>query len=313
MECNLSPSYDCAKATNLSNNDTNCLDSTQIIDQATVHPVDDVEARYLPPEQEDFQDATDHDDNSVPFAVASALAEPLLSPASLYFVQCDPAQPVREQPSRSSTCTPEFVYANVIKPSPKTTAGVAFTKLDGVNVITKIHSNGLFGGTGLRSGDRLVAVNGMNCMDAPLKRVAQMIREAESTLNICVWRKEGEPGLMKTSIQKPTNKSKLGISFQMRNDALTVSRVEVDGLFAGSLLMPDHRCFMINDQPCHAMNAYDAAALTAKSSRVTIVSRARGDLASVVAVGENERRRWSAVAMGAATAAVALTAFGSLS
>eukprot|EP00522_Entomoneis_paludosa_P018285 CAMPEP_0172450362 /NCGR_PEP_ID=MMETSP1065-20121228/8731_1 /TAXON_ID=265537 /ORGANISM="Amphiprora paludosa, Strain CCMP125" /LENGTH=330 /DNA_ID=CAMNT_0013202141 /DNA_START=12 /DNA_END=1004 /DNA_ORIENTATION=+ len=291
----------------------------QVLDQETLCTVHDVETdtqrrerTTRSPSEANF---SGEDDCSIPFAMASALTEPLLSPASLYFVESMPAQPVPDRTMEESSflsLRPEFLYATAIKPSSDTPVGLAFAKIDGMIVLTKVNPTGLFRGTGLQVGDRVIAINSFNCMDFAVNQVVNMIREAEQTVSICVWNKHGEPSLVQSSIQKPTRKSRLGISFQMRNGALSVSRVNVKGLFADSLLMPDHRCFLLNGQSCDTLDSFSAASITTKADRVTIASRARGNFATVLSVGAQERRRWSAVAMGAATAAVALGAMGSL-
>mmetsp|Transcript_14833 Transcript_14833/g.32313 ORF Transcript_14833/g.32313 Transcript_14833/m.32313 type:complete len:324 (-) Transcript_14833:183-1154(-) len=287
-----------------------------VVDQDTYgHIVHDVEASEAVVNYED-QVNEEEEDGSIPYAVASALTEPLLSPASLYFVESGEARALTERETSNpldQERRPEFLYASAIKPTPDAPAGISFRKVDGFVVISHIKPNGLFKGSGLQAGDRVIAINNNNCMDSHLSRVSKMIAKSQSTVSVCVWNKHGEPHMVSSSVQKPSLDSKLGISFQMRNGALTVSKVKVDGIFSGSLLMPDHRCFLINDQPCETLDSHSARDMTSSFERVTIVSRARGNLATVLSVGTNEVRRWSAVAVGAATAAAALTAFNSIS
>ena len=299
-----------------------CVDDPQLVvnpnDFRDVHE-NDVEAdnsRHQSSPDEYFGDV-EGDENDIPFAVACI--EPLLpntgEESREETRECEEgiaAQPVVDfRHSQSSIMRPEFLLATAIKPSLDSPIGLTFKKKNGGVYLSRVSKDGLFHKSGVQCGDRVVAVNNVSCIEAPLRMIRDMIEKSESDISICVRNKYGDPHSVLTSVQKPSRDSKLGICFQVRRGALTVSRVRPNSLFANSLLMPDHRCMMINGQACESMGSHEAAALTADAERVTIVSRARGDLAIVLAVGEV--RRWSAVALGAGVAAAALSAFGSVS
>ena len=260
-----------------------------------------------------FFDVLDSDDHEIPFAVASL--EPLLQPNSGdhadKYENDVAAQPVMECPTQSSIIRPEFLFATAIKPTPDSPIGLTFKKKAGGVYISRVDHCGLFHKCGFQEGDRVVAVNNVNCIEAPLRIIRDMVEGSDSTISFCVRNKYGDPHSVLTSVQKPSRESKLGICFRMKRGALTVSKVHAKGLFSNSLLMPDHRCFMINGQPCDNLGSQAAADLTAAADRVTIISRARGDLAIVLSV--DEMRCWSTVAIGAGVAAAALSAFGAIS
>ena len=260
------------------------------------------------------------DDDGIPYAVASALSEPLLSEAvnntaivhrTSAFAM---ARPVIDDPERSSGLQrPEFLYATAIKPCPGYPVGLFFKKNDeGVIYISRIADDSLFRNTGIEVGDSVLAINNIRCLGASLKHLLSLIQAADSTISICVRNPEGDPHSFSSSVQKPTKDAKLGISFQMKRGALRVSKVSFkEGLFSQSLLMPDHRCLMINGLPCDTMLSRDAADMVADANRVTIVSRPRGDLATVLSIGDVEVGSWGAVALGAGVAAAAWSAIGS--
>ncbi|KAL7567637.1 hypothetical protein ACA910_000230 [Epithemia clementina (nom. ined.)] len=265
----------------------------------------------------DHFDVLESCDSSIPFAFASL--EPLLPSnagegsheGEVIDVSAQPVDDFSQSHPSSIFVRPEFLYATAIKPSVDSPIGITFKKKNAGVYISKVDPHGLFRKSGLQSGDRLVAVNNINCISAPLRMVREMIESSESSISLCARNKYGDPHSVLNSVQKPKRDCKLGICFQTKRGALTVSKVRENGLFARSLLMPDHRCYMINGQACDTMDAYQAADLTASVERVTIISRARGDLAIVLSVGEVQR--WSAVALGAGVAVAALSALGSMS
>lgn len=177
---------------------------------------------------------------------------------------------------------PKFLYVMVQK-LPTESCGLVFRKDHRGVYIHKIRSDSLFAHTALQEGDRVIAINGVACASSSLKYVATLIGRARSQLSICADNPSGDAGTFLSSVQKHTLDEKLGVSFQRSRGALIIPRVLSAGLFGRSLLVPGHRCLVINGECCEGLDAKLAAGITHGSYRVTIVSQPRNDIAAVLA------------------------------
>lgn len=252
----------------------------------------DLEASAIPAQAcacKHFLDSLRDEDIGIPFAVAAL--EPLLQQSA--DGECSrsdeyvAAKPVSISLTTTSIIRPKFLFVTAIKPRPDSQIGVTFQMKDGGVYISRVDPNGPLHKSGLQFGDRVVSVNKVNCVNATLKMISEKIQNSDSIVSLCVRNKDGDPYSFLNSVQKPTRDCKLGISFQIKNGALRVSKVRGNGLFANSLLMPDHLCSMINWLSCDTMGVQQAADLTASADRVTIISRAHGDIAMVLAIDES--------------------------
>lgn len=177
---------------------------------------------------------------------------------------------------------PKFLYVMAQK-APTQNAGLVFRKDQQGVYIHRIRSDSLFAHTALQQGDRLIAINGVACACSSLKYVATLIGRARSHLSICADNPSGNASTFLSSIQKNALGEKVGVSFQRSRGALIIPRVSPAGLFGRSLLVPGHRCLVINGECCEGLDAKLAANITRESYRVTIISQPRNDMAAVLA------------------------------
>lgn len=177
---------------------------------------------------------------------------------------------------------PRFVYVMVQK-RPTESVGLVFRKDQRGVYIHKIMSDSLFAHTALKKGDRLIAINGVACASSSLKYVATLIGRARLQMSICADNPSGDAGTFLSSVQKHTLDEKIGVSFQRSRGALIIPRVSPSGLFGRSLLVPGHRCLVINGELCDGLDAKLAADITHDNHRVTIISQSRNDMAAVLA------------------------------
>ena len=165
--------------------------------------------------------------------------------------------------------------------------------------------------------DHIIAVNGLSCADADVARVEKLIAASKDSISIVVHNKEGIPTLVSSSVQKPKQSAKVGITLKNRQGVVRFIKVSKDGLFGQGLLMPQHRCRMINGMPCDAMNARMVGDVIASAAdRVTIVSQPpQMSLATsnnnmecyAVTIALYEHRKWwKKIAVGAGVAAAAV-------
>jgi hypothetical protein len=295
------------------------LDSSHVVLHSDVSPFDnDGSAPLYDVEETNFGGSCDSEDHmNIPQAYA-ALSEPLLGqqgPESsllnnytLHIATAD-AQPV-------GYSRPEFIFAKVIKPSIDSSCGLFLKCIEGRVVITRISEKGLFSKANLRPGDRVISVNGVSCLTAGSKKVASLIGAAPTFCSIAVHNRHGDPRLVSTSIPKPKPTTKVGVTLKNYRGAIHVGRVGTNGLFAGSLLTPGHRCITINDVNCSLLRATDAAQVISNATDiVTIVSEPRQEWAMVLSSCEETRGHWwrrSAIAATGLAGAIAVGVLASM-
>lgn len=166
---------------------------------------------------------------------------------------------------------PFLIYSQVIKESPKSSVGISFSTKrirvgDAIKVfvsIKDIQDDGLFGrrnGFCLQSGDEVISVNNRSAIGLNASQVAKLLRLAPGNISLTVRNPTGDPRLFYNSVQKPSPESMVGVALtnKTHGHALYVSRVDIEGLFAGSLLMPGHQCLMINGVCCRNVPSEDA-------------------------------------------------------
>jgi len=179
---------------------------------------------------------------------------------------------------------PEFLYVQVIRSNPHIKVGISLKRFGGGGDhdddqtkkvrISKVDAKGLFARTPLRPGDVVVAVNGISCHDRSTEEVFRLVKASMGTLSILVRNETGHPNLLSSTAQKPTGDARVGVTVKDDRGAIVVARVAQDGLLAGSLLMPGHRCIEVNGQCCEPLGPSEAVKILAGSPDfVTIVSR----------------------------------------
>ena len=99
------------------------------------------------------------------------------------------AQPLMECPTQSSIIRPEFLFTAAIKPTPDTPILLTFYKKAGIVYIPQVNHCGPFHKCGFPEGDRVVAVNTMNHIEAPLHIIRDMVEGSDSTISFCTRNK----------------------------------------------------------------------------------------------------------------------------
>jgi len=199
---------------------------------------------------------------------------------------------------------PEFIYAKVIKPRPDAKVGLFFKTREGATYISRIVENSLFSRTDLQPGDRVISINNKDCLKFKAKRVIELIQKSVDTVSICVRNKQGDPHIVSNTVQKVSADSKIGVALKSKRGALFVSRVLNERPFAHTLLMPGHRCLMINNISCENMSSHEAVNVIANSPDcVTIVSRPRDNFAMVLSC-KKQRKWWKQTTVTAGAPAV---------
>lgn len=205
---------------------------------------------------------------------------------------------------------PEYIYVKVFKKSPTSPIGIVLRprRDTGAVVVARIKRDGALVRSLLQPGDQILAINGVSCIQASAPRVAKLIRNARKAVSIVVWNKGGDPNLVSCTVQKPAQESKVGVCIRNDHGAVRVSRVHPEGLFAGSLLLPGHRCIQINGIRCDGLRSKDAASMISYCHEfVTIVSRPKQECAIVLSC-EVKKAWWSSLGASFAFPAGALRA-----
>ena len=207
---------------------------------------------------------------------------------------------------------PEYLFAKAFKASPDASMGLFLVMRNKALTISRIKADGPFAKSNLRAGDRVVSINGVSCLRVRSTRIAaKLIKAAKSTVSITVRNKGGNPNIVSSCVQKPNPDCRVGITFQRKRGALQLSRVDTDGLLGNSLIVPGHKCLMINGHVTLNATSYDGANIIRDApDYVTIVSRPDEATAMVLA---SEKMLWRLrAAVGVGLAAGALGAFGSM-
>jgi len=191
----------------------------------------------------------------------------------------------------ASYARPEYVHAQVIKPTHSASVGIAFRsrvirdKATGKSFlrtfISSIADDGLFGCLSshyLRSGDEVISVNNMSTLKMDATKIAALLKDCRGTISITARNDNGDPRTVASTVQKPSQNGRIGLSVRSNTAGtkLKIHNVNDDSIFANSLLVAGHRCLEINGHACKSMLATEAAEClrNSKSDLITIVSRA---------------------------------------
>lgn len=203
----------------------------------------------------------------------------------------------------------EYLCARSYKPTPISSTGLFLVQRKGRVYIKRIARDSIFCSSNLEAGDRLLSVNGVAVGQAV--KAARLIAAADTTVTLIVHNIGGHSGSYSSSVQKPSPDAVLGIGFQNKQGTLYISRVDEDGLFGDCLLLPRHRCILVNGIP--VQNSRQAADIAAKARDVvTIDSRPPDTSTALVVACETQQQWWSRVAVVAGVVAGAVGAAGSL-
>jgi hypothetical protein len=205
-----------------------------------------------------------------------------------YYEDIPTALPSKALPTYCSVSRPEFLYVSAVKPTKESSVGLAFKKREGKMYVFKIRPESLFTHSGLKEGDWVIAVNTMDVTNLSLKSVANVIKDSRSIVSLCAQNEGGDPSTFLSSVQKSHHNQKMGIAFQRHRGAMVMPKVDNNGIFGSSLLVPGHRCLMINGVVCNNLDPHLAADITAASDRVTIISQPRNDIAVILSIEEDD-------------------------
>ena len=183
---------------------------------------------------------------------------------------------------------PEFIFASASIADPERKLGIFLkNRRKGGATVVRLAKDSPFLGSNIQPGDHVVAVNNVLCSGVSASRVVQLINSTskDGIVSICVHNATGDPYSVSCSVQKPDPSTRVGVALQMRRGAVRISRVDKNGLFGNSLLMPHHRCMMINGISCNHMSSKKAADfIVSLPDRVTIVSRPQESYAMTIAL-----------------------------
>ena len=252
-----------------------------------------------------------YESSSSEFPCAYALAEPLLNPeASSHRVDTADAQ----VETGISYSRPEFLFLRVHKETPTQKVGLFFRRAEtGGVIISRIVETGLMAHSNLQVGDRIMSINNHSCLLASPSRVAEIIAQSESTLDIMVRNKDGCPHTISTCSQIPKGADRVGVTLKLRSGAIRVSRIHDNSLFHNTSLQPSHRALWINGTHCEHLGLQDAAELLirTKTGFCTIISQPHAGNALVLAC-ESHRTVWSSMAVGLGVVVGAVSAARSM-
>ena len=183
----------------------------------------------------------------------------------------------------------EFIFASACVSDPERKLGIFLKKRRKGRgaYVARLADDSPFLNCNIKPGDHVVAVNNVLCSGVSANRVVELINATSKgdTVSICVHNPSGDPYSVSCSVQKSRPTSRCGVALQTRRGAVRVSRVDKDGLFGDSLLMPKHRCMMINGISCSHMSSKKAADfIVSLPDRVTIVTRPEETYAMTIAL-----------------------------
>ena len=161
-----------------------------------------------------------------------------------------------EAPSLPETRA-EFLSATLYKANPEARLGITIAPdVHGDIRITALSEHGSVQHSPLRVGDKLVSINGKNCVDMDNGVAGELLRSLAGTITIIVHNEGGSPHMVETMVEKSTPSTSVGIGVhQTYRGTLNVSKVQASGLFAHSLVNVGDRVIAVNQVNCRRMEA----------------------------------------------------------
>jgi len=153
--------------------------------------------------------------------------------------------------------TPGYVSASVMKPSRDCKLGIGVIEREGQIYITSIAPDGLFGGSDLVEGYRVVTVNrqplaGLSSMDAVAR-----FKGAPSALTVLAE----DPGYITVTVTKDTPGAKCGINVKNVDGTILVTNINPTGLFADTELKAGMKIVRVNKKEAAGLATTDAMKL----------------------------------------------------
>ena len=162
-----------------------------------------------------------------------------------------------------------YVSAAVSKPDPDCKLGIGVIERDGHIYITSIAEDGLFGGTDLMEGYRVLSVNKKACKGLSSMEAVALFKGAEEDLVVLAE----DPGYIKAVVHKTSPTQKCGIQVKNMGGAVYITSINPDGLFANTDIKTGMKVVRVNKKEASTLGTAEALKLfkTAKSE-VTVVA-----------------------------------------
>lgn len=162
-----------------------------------------------------------------------------------------------------------YYSANVSKPDPDCKLGIGVIDREGQIYITSIADDGLFGGTDLKEGYRVVSVNKQSCKGLSSMEAVALFKGAETDLVVMAE----DPGYLKAVVHKSSPSQKCGIQVKNMGGSVYITNINPNGLFADTDIKTGMKVVRVNKKEASQLSTADALKLfkTAKSE-VTVVA-----------------------------------------
>lgn len=152
------------------------------------------------------------------------------------------------------------VEAVVHKESPETQLGIGLTDVEGKVYISKISPDGLFANSHLKTGQRVVSIDG----STPLNKNTSIKHLKASSGEIHVLT-EDDASIRIINVSKGDTNS-VGIGLRNNNGKVVVGTIKEGSIFANTELAPGQRLISINKSSCNGLNQTQVAQLFKSAS-----------------------------------------------
>lgn len=202
-----------------------------------------------------------------------------------------------EAPSLPETRA-EFLSATLYKANPEARLGITIAPdVLGDIRITALSEHGSVQHSPLRVGDKLLSINGKNCVDMDNGVAGELLRSLAGTITIIVHNEGGSPHMVETMVEKSTPSTSVGIGVhQTYRGSLNVSKVQASGLFAHSLVNVGDRVIAVNQVNCRRMEARTVIQMIRDAPQyVTLLTETQSTAGVVLAAASDRDLREAAL------------------
>jgi len=135
-------------------------------------------------------------------------------------------------------------YSATVKKTADTKLGIMMIDRDEQFYITAISDEGLFAGSDLKVGMRIVSINKQPCEGLAMQEVVELCKGPEEELTIMAE----DPGFISAEVTKESADTKCGISLRNIDGKLIIATINPEGLFASTDLTPGLKVLRINNK-----------------------------------------------------------------
>jgi C-terminal processing protease CtpA/Prc len=143
-----------------------------------------------------------------------------------------------------------------------TKVGIGLKEIDGNIIISSLSKEGLFHGTAIKPGQRLVSVGKTDVEGMNKNEAIALFKKAIGSVTVVT----DDIGLVAVSVHKDTPTTKLGIGLNTVNGVMVFSGISADGLFANTELKEGMRLVSVNNALVEGMTKAEAIDLFKKAS-----------------------------------------------